>query len=155
MPFKLIKWTISLTIICLIVYYILIPSSIYLKEEGIKIVINKIKKRKNIKNFIPEEIYVKLPEELRNVKISKNLEEALNLANLIKENKTTIAKTGTGLYFIGRETFKRIWSKNELLTQYFFDSKNNLDDIPKLISPFDPKLVNSIIEELKKIDYEG
>lgn len=154
MPFKLIKWTISLTIIFLIGYYILIPSSIYLKEEGIKIVINKIKKRKNIKNFIPEEIYVKLPEQLKNVKISKNLEEALNLANLIKENKITIAKAGTGLYFIGRESFKRIWSKNELLTEHFFDSKNNLDDIPKLISPFDPKLVNSIIEELKKIDYE-
>lgn len=152
MPFKLLKWTISLTIICLIGYYILIPFTIYLKKEGIQIVLDKLKSKDNIKNFVPQEIYVKLPEQLKNVKISKNLKEILNLANLIKENKSRIIKIGSGIYLVGRESFKHLWLKNDLLTQYFFDSKNDLNDIPKIISPFDPKLVNSIMKELKKLD---
>lgn len=150
----MLKWTISLTIIAGIGYFVIIPLIVSFKNEGFQILIDKIKFRKDIKKYVPEEIYHKLPEQIKQLKVSKKWEQVLNLGNLIKENQGDVTKFGTGLYMIGKKTFDHLKAPNTPLNELMSSFYGNLDEFPNITGPLDPKLVKSILNELEKLDYE-
>lgn len=150
----MLKWTISLTIIAGIGYFIIIPLIVSFKDERVKVLINKIKFKEDMKKYVPEEIYDKLPEQIKQLKVSKKWKRVLDLGNLIKENKGEITKFGTGFYMIGKKTFDHLKASNTPLNELMNSFYDDLNEFPNVTSPLDPKLAKSILEELEKLDYD-
>lgn len=150
----MLNWTISLIIIGGIGYFIIIPAIVSFKNEGVQVLINKINFREDMKKYVPEEIYEKLPEQIKQIKVSKKWKRVLNLGNLIKENKGEITKFGTGFYMIGKKTFDHLKASNTPLNELMNSFYENSNEFPHITGPLDPKLVNSILKELENLDYE-